>query len=78
MKQGYGKQLMSDGSIYLGMFLKNLKEGKGILLNKEGKQNEGFWQVILSIMLRRNGEYVGFENGKSGESNKATTNFEDF
>jgi len=28
---------MSDGSIYLGMFLKNLKEGKGILLNKEGK-----------------------------------------
>jgi len=34
---------MSDGSIYLGMFLKNLKEGKGILLNKEGKQNEGFW-----------------------------------
>ena len=40
---------MKDGSVYLGMFFKNEKDGKGILLNKEGKKNEGFWYSILLI-----------------------------
>jgi hypothetical protein len=40
-REGFGKEVMKDGSVYVGEYKENYKTGKGKLTLKEGYEYEG-------------------------------------
>ena len=43
MREGYGRQIWPDGSIYEGMWNHNMANGSGILIKSNGDLYQGEW-----------------------------------
>lgn len=41
IREGYGRQIWSDGAYYMGYFKNNSFNGKGIFVNSKGQKFDG-------------------------------------